>query len=278
MDRNSNDFSIFGSSVERLTGKHEFREVYNLNTPVPNVNTLGTVAIIDMANFLFQYSGNFDQKQGNAQEFFLYGEIFARQQAIINCLHLYRELHIVIRVINNNFLEIGSRLQYLCPKQMIIIHRVAPEGKIDRGKEKEVDDVACLHIRECFLKKSIIPVIVSNDQYRSFSSNIANSYKLHYTSFEFTSKGLVSLSLDALTQLFESVSPNLYVLDPDTCEINVCPIFPRNEKKSDWINMKIWHRALSESNDVEMPIDESTTLDTPLTEDVEMAPPYFFPH
>lgn len=267
MDRNNNDISTCGIPVERLVGNYEFQEVYNLNTRVPNVSTLGAVAIIDMANFLFQYSGNFKQIRDDAQAYFLSGNIFERQQAIIKCLQLYEELHIVIRMQNQNYLEIGRRFQHLCPSQSVFIHRVQPKSFIDYGKVKEVDDVACLHLRECFLKEGIIPIIVSNDQYRSFSSNIANSYKVDYSSTALTPGKSSRLSSNFFEFNFENVSPNLCVLDPDSRKLIVCPSFPRNTKKSDWIKMNIWldtafpKIVLSESNDVEMTIFESALFD-----------------
>lgn len=221
-------------------------------TTVP-IQRTRTIGIIDVANFVWQYYGT--EKPGNVIDVYnhfmdITQEPNERQMQLLQYLASFDELHLVVKFYRHDYeYSFVKRFVLYCPNTLIYLHSVSTAAKSPR-KKKEVDDIACLYLRESFIGMGYSPVIITNDKYESFYSIVQNWFEIRSTSYFVIVKDtdpfyfLLNTNFQHLfTYQIVDPTPNLIIFDPLTFEVkiidNIKP--PRKEKLQDLVNKILSH-------------------------------------
>lgn len=197
-------------------------------------STKQLVGIVDFANYVGQWI-NIQERLTPQQvlKFFCENQqLTSKQHAIISTLRIFDELHIVVK--NQYALDAGCTHFQHWFNGRIFFHMSTSPTKLPFEKQKEMDDVTCIYLRELYIRRGYDAIVISNDQYRSFSQHTTTAFAFNITSWE-QSDTLVDVTQKVIPFMFSEASPNLVKCDPKDCTFSKCPSFPNNSTKQDWI-------------------------------------------
>jgi hypothetical protein len=194
------------------------------------------VGIVDFANYVGQWI-NVQQKLNPKQVFSIFlknRHLTSNQIAIISTLCVFDELHIVVK---DKYALDASSIHF---KQWfngrLFFHMPTSSISLTFNKQKEMDDVTCIYLREMYIRQGYDAIVVSNDQYRSFAKHTVENFAFKITSWEL-SDSFIDVTQNMQPCLFSEASPNLIRYDPKDCSFFKCPSFPNNSTKQDWIQI-----------------------------------------
>lgn len=215
-------------------------ESVHVHTTVPSldesVSAKQLVGIVDFANYVGKWI-NISRMMSIDAVFAIFlqdSQLTPNQTNIITILDTFDELHVVVKT--QKARDAGRDHFSRWYKGSLFFH-MASSPVLSTEQQKELDDVACIYLRELYIRRGYDAIIVTCDQYRSFVDHTANSFSFAITSWE---RGHAPGSWVDITQkmrlfTFGTASPNLVTFDPEHCTFWKCPSFPNNRTQRDWV-------------------------------------------